>query len=252
MLIQGKVSLPTSSYNSVANTKSCFVHSKNVSDFLLFITRQSTTTPNEVPYARLLDSPSRASKGKEQIDSKISPTPSMKHESGTYTPKALRIPAPKTSSSDSKLTVDYFQGSEHSVHHLSNLFTFDIQFNEISVSATIAWRNVSFRTSTSSIRIWFRVIIKSKNYVRGRNNSRGWRDLDHSNVCVFKCRFDFRCREQYHWHRKIRQKHFSQPMKIFIHLEVLVYVLPPIEYLPYRRNDLLLIWGMLQPFDFCL
>lgn len=39
----------------------------------------------------------------------------MKHESGTYTPKALRIPAPKTSSSDSKLTVDYFQGSEHSV-----------------------------------------------------------------------------------------------------------------------------------------
>lgn len=67
-----------------------------------------------MPYARLLDSPSRVTKGKDQIDAKISPTPSVKHESGTHTPR-LRIPAPKTSSSDSKLTVDYFQGSEHSV-----------------------------------------------------------------------------------------------------------------------------------------
>lgn len=79
------------------------------------IFRQNITTPNEVPYARLLDSPSRVTKGKDQIDAKISPTPSVKHESGTHTPRALRIPAPKTSSSDSKLTVDYFQGSEHSV-----------------------------------------------------------------------------------------------------------------------------------------
>lgn len=78
--------------------------------------RQNTAiTANEVPYARLLDSPSRVSKGKDQLDAKVSPTPSMKHEYGSHTPKALRIPAPKTSSSDSKLTVDYFQGSEHSV-----------------------------------------------------------------------------------------------------------------------------------------
>ncbi|KAG4067242.1 hypothetical protein HA402_000233 [Bradysia odoriphaga] len=77
-----------------------------------------STTANEVPYARLLDSPSRVAKGKDQIDAKVSPTPSMKHEYGSYTPKALRIPAPKTSSSDSKLTVDYFQDSEHSVKHL--------------------------------------------------------------------------------------------------------------------------------------
>lgn len=35
--------------------------------------------------------------------------------SSLLTPKSLRIPAPKTSSSDSKLTVDYFQGSEVSV-----------------------------------------------------------------------------------------------------------------------------------------
>lgn len=91
--------------------------SKIVESLGLLNSRQSITATanNEVPYARLLDSPSRVSKGKDQLDTKLSPTPSIKHEYGSYTPKALRIPAPKTSSSDSKLTVDYFQGSEHSV-----------------------------------------------------------------------------------------------------------------------------------------
>lgn len=101
MLTQGKTDLSSSSFSN--------------SNCLPFFRQNVTTMSNEVPYARLLDSPSRVSKGKELIDSKISPTPSMKHESGSFTPKALRIPAPKTSSSDSKLTVDYFQGSEHSV-----------------------------------------------------------------------------------------------------------------------------------------
>lgn len=118
-----------------------------------------------MPYARLLDSPSRVSKGKDLIDAKISPTPSIKHESGSHTPKALRIPAPKTSSSDSKLTVDYFQGSEHSVTFL-NLITLNINIQcNSTVPVTITRRNVAFSPSTSSIRIRLRVIIKSKDYV---------------------------------------------------------------------------------------
>ena len=76
-----------------------------------------------------MDSPSRLSKaGGKEIDTKLSPTPNLRQEtlnagsisanavSGCLlTPKSLKIPTPKTSSSDSKLTVDYFQGSEVSV-----------------------------------------------------------------------------------------------------------------------------------------
>lgn len=68
---------------------------------------------HEVPYARLLDSPSRITKTKDTVDSRISPTPSVRHAIGVHeglmTPKALRIPIQKTSSSDSKLTGEYFQ-----------------------------------------------------------------------------------------------------------------------------------------------
>lgn len=68
---------------------------------------------HEVPYARLLDSPSRITKTKDSVDSRVSPTPSVRHGPGGYdgltTPKALRIPIQKTSSSDSKLTGEYFQ-----------------------------------------------------------------------------------------------------------------------------------------------
>lgn len=88
---------------------------------------------HEVPYARLLDSPSRISKPKDpqsagmlamsMADTRVSPTMSMRQplqlpyhqqsqqyqHDGLMTPRALRIPTSKTSSSDSKLTVDYFQ-----------------------------------------------------------------------------------------------------------------------------------------------
>lgn len=74
-------------------------------------------TAHEVPYARLLDSPSRIGNaggkgGKDQIDPKISPTPLVARPQqplpqDATTPKSLRIPTPKTSSSDSKLTVEY-------------------------------------------------------------------------------------------------------------------------------------------------
>lgn len=86
---------------------------------------------HEVPYARLLDSPSRITKPKEPMsggmmamsvaDTRVSPTMSMRQpmqlpyhqqqypHDGLMTPRALRIPTSKTSASDSKLTVDYFQ-----------------------------------------------------------------------------------------------------------------------------------------------
>lgn len=76
---------------------------------------RATINSHEVPYARLLDSPSRIGKGKDAIDPKISPTPSARQlqqqqlhqDASLSTPKSLRIPTPKTSSSDSKLTVEY-------------------------------------------------------------------------------------------------------------------------------------------------
>lgn len=77
---------------------------------------RATINSHEVPYARLLDSPSRIAKGKDAIDPKISPTPSARQlqqqqplhqDASLNTPKSLRIPTPKTSSSDSKLTVEY-------------------------------------------------------------------------------------------------------------------------------------------------
>lgn len=67
----------------------------------------------EFPYARLLDSPSRLTQANDSVDSQTSPTPSVRHATGFthegLTPKALRIPIQKTSASDSKLTVEYFQ-----------------------------------------------------------------------------------------------------------------------------------------------
>lgn len=86
---------------------------------------------HEVPYARLLDSPSRICKTNKTND--VSPTMSVRHQhqmmayqqqqyhhhqhhhqqqqDALMTPRALRIPCAKTSSSDSKLTADYFQPS---------------------------------------------------------------------------------------------------------------------------------------------
>lgn len=83
-------------------------------------TRQNITpSPHEVPYSRLLDSPSnRAAIAKEMHDFKTSPILSPRpsdNDVRLLTPKSLRIPASKASASESKLTGDYFQGSEVSV-----------------------------------------------------------------------------------------------------------------------------------------
>lgn len=54
---------------------------------------------------------------KDTNDVKSSPTVSAQADSDLrlLTPKSLRIPTPKASASDSKLTAEYFQGSEISV-----------------------------------------------------------------------------------------------------------------------------------------
>lgn len=79
-----------------------------------------TPSPHEVPYSRLLDSPSnanRSSAAKEMYELKTSPIPTPRHDSDMrlLTPKSLRIPSTKASVSESKLTGEYFQGSEISV-----------------------------------------------------------------------------------------------------------------------------------------
>lgn len=75
-----------------------------------YATSRQNNNPHEVPYARLLDSPSRLTKASKDS---VSPTPSVRHghggvHDGLMTPKAMRIPIQKTSSSDSKLTGEYF------------------------------------------------------------------------------------------------------------------------------------------------
>lgn len=79
-----------------------------------------TPSPHEVPYSRLLDSPSnvnRSSAAKEVHDFKTSPIIPPRHDSDMrlLTPKSLRIPSTKASASESKLTGENFQGSEFSV-----------------------------------------------------------------------------------------------------------------------------------------
>lgn len=83
---------------------------------LSYASSRQNISSHEVPYSRLLDSPSRIVKGKDNVDAKISPTPSIRQhqhqDSGLTTPKSLKIPTPKTSSSDSKLTVEYEENDE--------------------------------------------------------------------------------------------------------------------------------------------
>lgn len=79
--------------------------------------RQSTSSSsNEVPYARLIDSPNR--KSQQNTNSKTS-TPIHNDSEGKFaTNRLLRMPTPKSSVSESKLTADYFQKSEISVRGL--------------------------------------------------------------------------------------------------------------------------------------
>lgn len=68
---------------------------------------------HDVPYARLLDTPSKSSRSREQCDTRTVHTGPIRQDSSSrmsiVTSRGLQIPPPKTSASDSRLTVDYFQ-----------------------------------------------------------------------------------------------------------------------------------------------
>jgi len=61
-----------------------------------------------------LDSPSKLNRngGTGEIKSPPSGPTRQDSDSRLLTPKALKVPPPKTSASDSRLTVDYFQGDD--------------------------------------------------------------------------------------------------------------------------------------------
>lgn len=84
--------------------------------FIRFVSRsqRQITTPSthEVPYARLIDSPNK--KLQPMAPGKTS-TPQHDSEGKYAVNRSLRMPTPKSSVSESKLTVDYFQKSDISV-----------------------------------------------------------------------------------------------------------------------------------------
>lgn len=67
---------------------------------------RQNTIPHDVPYYRLLESSPKVN------SSKISNSMRQDSESRLLTPKAIKVQAPKTSASDSRLTMEYFQGDD--------------------------------------------------------------------------------------------------------------------------------------------
>lgn len=72
----------------------------------LHFNRQNTIS-HDVPYYRLLESSPKANSIKVST-----PTAMRDSESRLLTPKAIKVQAPKTSASDSRLTMEYFQGDD--------------------------------------------------------------------------------------------------------------------------------------------
>ncbi|GAB0095271.1 Protein KIAA1109 [Sergentomyia squamirostris] len=69
---------------------------------------------HDVPYARLLDTPSKSSRSRDQCDRMYAGAgrQDLTSRLSSATPRGLQIPPPKTSASDSRLTVDYFQPAD--------------------------------------------------------------------------------------------------------------------------------------------
>lgn len=84
---------------------------------LIVLSLRQNALVRDVPYSRLLDSPSKV---KEQTESRT-PTPTagvvrQDSESKLSIPKSLKVPTPKTSASDSRLTGgDSFQSDESDI-----------------------------------------------------------------------------------------------------------------------------------------
>lgn len=76
--------------------------------------QNSSSSTHEVPYARLIDSPNK----KLQLSGNSSKSSTPHHhdpDSKFAANRSLRMPTPKSSVSESKLTVEYFQKSDISV-----------------------------------------------------------------------------------------------------------------------------------------
>lgn len=70
---------------------------------------------HDVPYARLIDSPSKGNKSKDHYDHPNSPITSRYDCDQRITSRALKVSTPKTSASDSRLTVEYFPSEDHEI-----------------------------------------------------------------------------------------------------------------------------------------
>lgn len=104
-------------------------------DSIYFSTQRQNSTSNthEVPYARLIDSPNRKSGQPTNSSTPVTNESDMKLK----TNRSIRMPTPKSSASESKLSVDYFQKSDISVgifvyHFVSyNLNIHCVSFSEL-------------------------------------------------------------------------------------------------------------------------
>lgn len=73
---------------------------------IISICFRQNTISHDVPYYRLLESSPKAN------NPKICTSMRQDSESRLLTPKAIKVQAPKTSASDSRLTMEYFQGED--------------------------------------------------------------------------------------------------------------------------------------------
>lgn len=76
--------------------------------------RQNSASTHEVPYARLIDSPHRRL-SQTAAGSSLTTVSNDQSDTKLKANRPIRMPTPKSSVSESKLTVDYFQKSDISV-----------------------------------------------------------------------------------------------------------------------------------------
>lgn len=75
--------------------------------------QNSGSITHEVPYARLIDSPNRKP---SQVGSSLTSVANDQSDAKLKANRTIRMPTPKSSVSESKLTVDYLQNSDISVN----------------------------------------------------------------------------------------------------------------------------------------
>lgn len=86
--------------------------------------QNSCSSPHDVPYSRLLDSPSnvnRVQRNSSDLNRSQQSNLSRDSDGKISTPKSIRVPTPKVSASESKLSVDYYPKNDVSVRFLRNI-----------------------------------------------------------------------------------------------------------------------------------